>query len=62
MSEDFPPLKDVFIQKLDEAIEACYDARMENSGAVLTLNIKDLYIEMQKQKKEEDENSSRNSS
>jgi hypothetical protein len=35
-----------FIKLLDKAIDACYEARMENNGAVLTLNIKDLYYQL----------------
>lgn len=32
-----------FIRLLDKALAACYEARMENRGDVLTMNIKDLY-------------------
>jgi hypothetical protein len=37
-----------FIKLLDKALEACYEAHMENNGAVLTLNIKDLYQHLTK--------------
>lgn len=37
-----------FLNHLDLAIEALYNARMENNGAVLTLPIKDLHRELNK--------------
>ena len=37
-----------FIKHLDKALEACYEAGMENNGAVLTFNIKDLYQHLTK--------------
>ena len=37
-----------FIKLLDKALAACYEAGMENNGAVLTLNIKDLYQHLTK--------------
>lgn len=37
-----------FKYHLDKAIEAMYDARMENNVAVLTLPIKELYRELEK--------------
>ena len=35
-----------FIKKLNEAIEACFEARMENNAAVMTMPINALYIEL----------------
>lgn len=35
-----------FLKHLDLAIEALYDARMENNAAVLSLPIKELYNEL----------------
>ena len=32
-----------FIKLLNKTLTACYEAGMENNGAVLILNIKDLY-------------------
>ena len=37
-----------FINLLNKAIAACYEAGMENNGAVLTLSIKDLHRELTK--------------
>lgn len=35
-----------FIRLLDKALDACYEARLENRSDVLTLNIKDLYYSL----------------
>lgn len=35
-----------FIRLLDKALDACYEANIENRGDVLTLNIKDLYYSL----------------
>lgn len=32
-----------FLRRLDKALEALYEARMESRECVLTMNIKDLY-------------------
>ena len=32
-----------FVKWLDKAIEACYEANMENRGDILTMPIKDLH-------------------
>lgn len=37
-----------FLEHLNLAIEAMYNARMENNGAVLSMPIKDLFLELTK--------------